>query len=240
MGSANTGSAIDVRIDDAGSILKFRIGFSPWFSAETSHLRLSLLVGFGGIEAVDTEFPCRVPIVDTGAVAVSLFADTISDSWKTDPVRLKWGFGEGRLNDKFALFEASKILCLRGERLLAKCQFLQAKRALLERALNWTGSVFPLLTFWICFSSFGGRLLPYVGVAGVEGLCTICHYNRWSSVRFSRVRCADARVHSACDEPHLPEGPRPPKNQSRFKMGFLKIGQTEVKYRSLHVLPILT
>ena len=28
-GSANTGSAIDVRIDDAGSILKFRTGFSP-------------------------------------------------------------------------------------------------------------------------------------------------------------------------------------------------------------------
>ena len=27
-GSAKTGSAIDVRIDDAGSILKFRIGFS--------------------------------------------------------------------------------------------------------------------------------------------------------------------------------------------------------------------
>ena len=28
-GSAKTRSAIDVRIDDAGSILKFRIGFSP-------------------------------------------------------------------------------------------------------------------------------------------------------------------------------------------------------------------
>ena len=28
-GSAKTGSAIDVRIDDAGSILKFRIGFFP-------------------------------------------------------------------------------------------------------------------------------------------------------------------------------------------------------------------
>ena len=27
--SAKKGSAIDVRIDDAGSILKFRIGFSP-------------------------------------------------------------------------------------------------------------------------------------------------------------------------------------------------------------------
>ena len=45
-----------------------------------SHLRLSLLVGFGGIEAVDTEFPYRVPIVDRGAIAVPLFADPISDS----------------------------------------------------------------------------------------------------------------------------------------------------------------
>ena len=45
-----------------------------------SHLRLSLLVGFGGIEAVDTEFPYRVPIVDRGAIAVPLFADPISDT----------------------------------------------------------------------------------------------------------------------------------------------------------------
>ena len=79
-GSAKTGSAIDVRIDDVGSILKFRIGFSPGFSAVVSHLRLSSLVGFGGIEAVDTEFPYRVPIVDRGAIAVPLFADPISDS----------------------------------------------------------------------------------------------------------------------------------------------------------------
>ena len=41
---------------------------------------LSLLVGFGGIEAVNTEFPYRVPIVDRGAIAVPLFADPISDS----------------------------------------------------------------------------------------------------------------------------------------------------------------
>ena len=56
----------------AGSILKFRIGFSPWFSAAASHLRLSFLLGFGAIEAVDTEFPYRVPIVDRGAIAVPL------------------------------------------------------------------------------------------------------------------------------------------------------------------------
>ena len=50
------------------------------FSAVASHLRLSVLVGFGGIEAIDTEFPYRVPIVDRGAIAVPLFADPISDS----------------------------------------------------------------------------------------------------------------------------------------------------------------
>ena len=36
--------------------------------------------GFGGIEAVDTEFPYRLPIVDRGAIAVPLFADPVSDS----------------------------------------------------------------------------------------------------------------------------------------------------------------
>ena len=43
-------------------------------------LEAELLVGFGGIEAIDTEFPYRVPIVDRGAIAVPLFADPISDS----------------------------------------------------------------------------------------------------------------------------------------------------------------
>ena len=46
-----------------------------------SHLRLILLLGFGGIEAVDTEFPYRVPVIDRGAIAVPLFAHPISDSW---------------------------------------------------------------------------------------------------------------------------------------------------------------
>ena len=41
-----------------------------------SHLSLSLLGGFGGIEAIDTEFPYRVPIVDSSAIAVPLFAET--------------------------------------------------------------------------------------------------------------------------------------------------------------------
>ena len=55
-------SAIDVRIDDAGSILKFRIGFS-------SQLRPSLVIGFGCIQAVDAEIPHCVPIVDRGTIA---------------------------------------------------------------------------------------------------------------------------------------------------------------------------
>ena len=61
---------------------KFMCFFGPLslISAVASRLRLSLLVGFGGIEAVDTEFPYPVPIVDRGAIAVPLFANPISDS----------------------------------------------------------------------------------------------------------------------------------------------------------------
>ena len=54
-------------------------------------------------------------------------------SAKTDPVRFKWGFGEGLLKDKFAFFEASKILIPKRRNLLAKRPFLEAKRALFER-----------------------------------------------------------------------------------------------------------
>ena len=43
-----------------------------WFAGATPD--------FGGIEAIDTEFPYRVPIVDRGAIAVPLFADPVSDS----------------------------------------------------------------------------------------------------------------------------------------------------------------
>ena len=68
-------------------------------------------------------------------------------SAKTDPVRFKWGFGEGLLKDKFAIFEASKNPKNPKRRdLLAKRAFLQAKRAFcLKRPVSWTGSVFPLL-----------------------------------------------------------------------------------------------
>ena len=78
-GSAKLVSAIDVRIDDAGSILKFRIGFSLWFSAVASQLR-PILVGFGAIQAIDADFPYRVPTVDRGTIAAPLFAAPVSDS----------------------------------------------------------------------------------------------------------------------------------------------------------------
>ena len=43
-------------------------------------LRVSLVVGFGGIQAVDTEFPYRVLIVDRGTIAAALFAAPVSDA----------------------------------------------------------------------------------------------------------------------------------------------------------------
>ena len=48
-------------------------------------------------------------------------------SAKTDPVRFKWGFGEGLLKDKFAFFEAYKSPILKRRNLLAKRPFLKAK-----------------------------------------------------------------------------------------------------------------
>ena len=59
MASAKMASAIGVRIDDMGSILKFRIGF-PF--GENSAGFLPVCVA----PAVDTEFPYRVRIVDRG------------------------------------------------------------------------------------------------------------------------------------------------------------------------------
>ena len=39
-----------------------------------------MVVGFGGIQAVDAGFPYRVPIVDGGTIAAPLLAAPISDS----------------------------------------------------------------------------------------------------------------------------------------------------------------
>ena len=41
---------------------------------------LLIVVGFGGIPAIHTEFPYRVPIVDGGTIAAPLFAAPVSDS----------------------------------------------------------------------------------------------------------------------------------------------------------------
>ena len=66
-------------------------------------------------------------------------------SAKPDPVRFKWGFGEGLLKDTFAFSRLIKILYLRGENYLQNAHFYKQKGPCLKRPLNWTGSVFPLL-----------------------------------------------------------------------------------------------
>ena len=73
MASAKTVSAIDVRIDDVGSILKFRIGFpfgknsagfckSVWLPDSILNFRIGSVSSIGGL------------------IATTLFADTVSDS----------------------------------------------------------------------------------------------------------------------------------------------------------------
>ena len=72
MASAKMASAIDVRIDDVGSILKFRIGLafgensagfclSVWLPGSILNFRIGSVSSIGGL------------------IAATLFADTISD-----------------------------------------------------------------------------------------------------------------------------------------------------------------
>ena len=64
------------------------------------------------------------------------------------PVRCKWGFGEGLLKDKFAFFEAYKNpIPKRRKNCLQNAQFYRQKGPCLKRPLNWTRSIFPLLSF---------------------------------------------------------------------------------------------
>ena len=79
-------------------------------------------------------------------------------SAKTDPVRFKWGFGEGLLQDKFAFCEALQILYLRGEISLQNAHVYEQKGAFLKGPLNWTGSVSPLLRNWA--AAEGGQNVP--------------------------------------------------------------------------------
>ena len=69
----------------------------------------------------------QTKIVDITTLKVRIFG-----SAKTDPVRFKWGFGEGLLKDIFASFEAYQNPIPKRRELLAKRPFLKAKRALLE------------------------------------------------------------------------------------------------------------
>ena len=52
------------------------------------------------------------------------FGESLLGVRKTDPVRFKWGFGEGLLKNKFAFFEASKNPIPERRKLLAKRPFL--------------------------------------------------------------------------------------------------------------------
>ena len=88
MASAKMASAIDVRIDDVGSILKFRIGFlfgensagvcqSVWLPESILNFRIGSVLSMGGL------------------IAATLFADTISDSQilRRSILSTAWSFG---------------------------------------------------------------------------------------------------------------------------------------------------
>ena len=68
-------------------------------------------------------------------------------SAKTDPVRFKWGFAEGLLNDEFAFFEAYKSPIPRRRKLLIKRPFLQAKRALFKNPFKLDRVSFSTLPY---------------------------------------------------------------------------------------------
>ena len=73
------------------------------------------------------KYPQRPPREDS--------RETKIGSAKTDPVQFKWGFGEVLVKDKFAFKRLIKALYLSlgpKRELLAKCPFLQAKRALFK------------------------------------------------------------------------------------------------------------
>ena len=56
-------------------------------------------------------------------------------SAKTDPVRFKRGFGEGRLKDKFAFFEACKNPIPKRRKLLAERAFFISKKGPVKKPL---------------------------------------------------------------------------------------------------------
>ena len=72
MASAKTVSAIDVRINDVGSILKFRIGLLFWREF-CWVLQVRVTVWLPGSML-------NFRIIERGVIAATLFADTVSDS----------------------------------------------------------------------------------------------------------------------------------------------------------------
>ena len=104
-----------------------------------------LAAGLSIASAFKAVFPCLATLDGTCACGCAPLASQHerSGSAKTDPVRFKWGFGEGRLKDKVAFFEACKILCLRGENCLQNPIFI-SKKGPLKKTLKLDQVSFPL------------------------------------------------------------------------------------------------
>ena len=75
MGSAITGPYQRRGVDTEIPCRRFSLILCSGESVEAS-----VVVGFGAIQAVNTESPYRVPIIDRGTIAAPLFADPFSDS----------------------------------------------------------------------------------------------------------------------------------------------------------------
>ena len=76
MESAKMAPAIDVRIDDVGSILKFRVGF-PFGEKSAGFCKSVWLPGSIQNFRIGTR---SVSSTARGLIAATLFADTVSDS----------------------------------------------------------------------------------------------------------------------------------------------------------------
>ena len=92
-------------------------------------------------------------------------------SAKTDPVRFKWGFGEGLLKDKFAFFEAYESPTPKRRKLLAKRPFLQAKRALFKNPFKLDRVSFSTPENCSSLHVPSRRRQKHLDAAKVKGLC---------------------------------------------------------------------
>ena len=124
MASAKMASAIDVRIDDVGSILKFRIG-SPFGGNSAGFCKSVWLPG----SILNFRIGSVSSIVGSAKLTRSGLNEVSErDVWKT----------------KICLFRGLiKILYLRGENCLQNAPFLSKKSHFTKKKpLNWTGSIF--------------------------------------------------------------------------------------------------